>query len=97
MFEFQNDWSKIIRIRYDCMQFCPIPLSRNSIRMCNKSAPCCSMCTKLLLTFFYVTPTLYVKFGEILWSRTGDNENPKILGKCRIIVPPSERFALKHN
>ena len=25
-FEFQNDWFKIIHIRYNCMQFCPIPL-----------------------------------------------------------------------
>ena len=26
LFEFQNDWLKIIRIRYECMQFCLIPL-----------------------------------------------------------------------
>ena len=25
-FNYQNDWLKIIRIRYNCMQFCPIPL-----------------------------------------------------------------------
>ena len=25
-FEFQNYWLKIIRIRYNCTQFCPIPL-----------------------------------------------------------------------
>ena len=34
-FGFQNDWLKIIRIRYSCLQFCPILLSRNSKRMCN--------------------------------------------------------------
>ena len=27
-FEFQNDWFEIIRIRYNCMQFCPIPLCK---------------------------------------------------------------------
>ena len=25
-FEFQNDWLKIIRIRFNCKRFCPIPL-----------------------------------------------------------------------
>ena len=25
-FEFQNDWLKIILDRYNCTQFCPIPL-----------------------------------------------------------------------
>ena len=25
-FEFQNDWLEIIRIRYNCSQFCPIPV-----------------------------------------------------------------------
>ena len=25
-FEFQNDWLKIIPVRYNCTQFCPIPL-----------------------------------------------------------------------
>ena len=25
-FEFQNDWLKIIRIRYSCMKFCSLPL-----------------------------------------------------------------------
>ena len=24
-FEFQNDWLKIIPVRYNCTQFCPIP------------------------------------------------------------------------
>ena len=36
-FEFENDWLKIIRIRCNCTQFCRIPLSRNSKRMCNNS------------------------------------------------------------
>ena len=96
-FEFENDWLKIICIRYKCTQFCPIPLSRNSKKMCNYSAPWCSMCTKLLSTNYYATPTLYVKFGEILCSRTGDNENPKVLRKCCIITLPSGRFALKYS
>ena len=25
-FEFQNNWLKMIRIRYKCMQICPMPL-----------------------------------------------------------------------
>ena len=29
-FKFQNDWLKIIRIKYNCIQFCPKPMrSRN--------------------------------------------------------------------
>ena len=44
-----------------------------------------------------VTVILYVKFGEILWSRTGDNDNPEILGTCHITAPPRERFELKYN
>ena len=32
--------------------------------MYNNNALWCSMCTKVLSTYFYVTPILYVKFGE---------------------------------
>ena len=43
------------------------------------------MCIKLLSTYFYVTPILYKKFGEIPCSRTGDNDNSRILGKCHLL------------
>ena len=79
------------------LKFFPTPLSWNSKRICNNSAPWCSVCKKILSTYFYVTPILYVQFDEILWRRTRDNENPKILGKCHITVPPSGWFALKYN
>ena len=33
-FEFQNDWLKIIRIWYNCTQFCPTPLKEKKKREC---------------------------------------------------------------
>ena len=49
------------------------------------------MCTKLLSTYFYALPILYVKFGEILCSRIGDKENPKthilLLSELTSIIP----------
>ena len=53
-FEFQSDWLKIIRITYNCLQFCPTSLSWTSKWMYNNSAPLCSMRMNLLLCYTYI-------------------------------------------